>query len=122
MPDNSFPLNTTPFVLLQPHNLPTLNRRINMKPELIKNYIDTFLEGLKAFNLSEESLQHIREHIKVSRVKSKETVILPGEICRHMHFIFKGGFVCRYVHPESGEAKTINFYLEDLHPFMACVD
>ncbi|MEM6726014.1 MAG: Crp/Fnr family transcriptional regulator [Bacteroidota bacterium] len=55
-------------------------------------------------------------------MKSKETVILPGEICRDMFFILKGGFVCRYVHPETGEAKTINFYLEDLHPFMACVD
>ncbi|MEO1437490.1 MAG: hypothetical protein AAFV80_18250, partial [Bacteroidota bacterium] len=72
--------------------------------------------------VSEESIQHMREHIKLIRVKSKDTLIIPGEVCRNLYFIFEGGFVCRYVHSETGDAKTINFYLEDLHPFMAAID
>ncbi|MEM6379909.1 MAG: hypothetical protein AAF705_17055, partial [Bacteroidota bacterium] len=36
--------------------------------------------------------------------------------------VVQGGFVCRYIHEKNGTAKTINFYLVDLHPIMACLD
>ncbi|MEM1323457.1 MAG: hypothetical protein AAGG75_24535 [Bacteroidota bacterium] len=93
-----------------------------MNQDKINAYVTGLLELLKGFKVSDESIQHIRNHLTAIPTKSKSTLILPGEICRNMYFIFEGGFVCRYIHPETGEAKTINFYLPDLHPFMACVD
>ena len=93
-----------------------------MNEDKINSYIDSFVEGFRSLMFSEETIKHMRKHIKFIKVKSKGTLILPGEICKNLYFVFQGGFVCRYVHPKTGAANTINFYLDDLHPFMACVD
>lgn len=85
-------------------------------------FISEYLENLKSLKVSEESTEHIRKHLQIIRIKSKDTLIIPGEICRNIYLIVHGGFVCRYIHEKTGEAKTINFYLEDLHPIMACLD
>ena len=46
----------------------------------------------------------------------------PNEVCDRVYFIIKGGFVCRFIDEEEELEKTINFFLEDFHPFMSCVD
>ena len=47
---------------------------------------------------------------------------MPGNTCTQLYFVVSGGFVCRYFNENLEIPKTINFYLDDLHPFMACVD
>ncbi|MEO1626356.1 MAG: hypothetical protein AAFV25_14460, partial [Bacteroidota bacterium] len=93
-----------------------------MDQDTINAHIEAFLKSLQELKVSEKTIQYIRSHRKLTQVKSKDTLILPGEICKHIYVVLVGGFVCRYVHPKSGEAKTINFYLDDLHPVMACLD
>ncbi|MCI4671852.1 MAG: hypothetical protein MRZ79_27165 [Bacteroidia bacterium] len=96
---------------------------MNISPDQTDQFIENYLHGLQfQMKLSEESIQLIRENHKIVQTKSKDTLILPGEVCRSIYLIIHGGFVCRYIHQETGEAKTINFYLNDLHPFMACLD
>ena len=97
-------------------------RTTTMPPNHHPQFLDTYLAGLESLHIAPESLQRMREEIKVRTLKSKENLILPGEICKHTYLVVQGGFVCRHVHGETGEAKTINFYLENLHPVMACVD
>lgn len=93
-----------------------------MSQEQITNFIDNYLMGLQTLKISEESIEHIRDKLKVVPVRSKHTLLLPGEICKYMYLIVQGGFVCRYIHEKTGSANTINFYLQDLHPIMACLD
>ncbi|MEL6675071.1 MAG: hypothetical protein AAFR61_22880, partial [Bacteroidota bacterium] len=93
-----------------------------MNREQALTYIDTYLKGLQASYLSDENLPLFRESIKLIRVKSKDTLIMPGEICKHLYLVIEGGFVCRYIHEKTGLPNTINFYLTDLHPIMATVD
>ena len=93
-----------------------------MNQDTINTYIITFLQSLQELKVSEESIQYIKDHLQPFRVKAKDNLILPGKVCKDMYLIFQGGFVCRYIHPKTGAAKTINFYLNNLHPFMACVD
>lgn len=93
-----------------------------MNEKQIEQFINDYLANLQLLKVSEETTEHIRNKLKVIRVKSKGTLLLPGEICRNMYVVAHGGFVCRYVHEKTGAAKTINFYLPDLHPVMACVD
>ncbi|MEL6969025.1 MAG: hypothetical protein AAFZ63_18510 [Bacteroidota bacterium] len=85
-------------------------------------YIDNYLNALRTIKVSEESIKALKKSSKIIQVKSKQTIINPGEICKHAYLIVKGGFVCRYIHETTGVANTINFYLDDLHPIMACVD
>ncbi|MEL6694934.1 MAG: Crp/Fnr family transcriptional regulator [Bacteroidota bacterium] len=93
-----------------------------MNQEQIHQFIDDYLQNLRALHVSEDSTSYLRETLNISHFKSKETLILPGEVCRHIYLVVQGGFVCRYIHEKTGEAKTINFYLNDLHPVMACLD
>ncbi|MEM9835245.1 MAG: Crp/Fnr family transcriptional regulator [Bacteroidota bacterium] len=88
----------------------------------INHFIDNYLASLRTLKISEASTQRIRKQMRVLRVKSKETIILPGEVCKNIYLIMRGGFICRYIHGKTGAAKTINFYLADLHPIMACLD
>ncbi|MEO0895332.1 MAG: hypothetical protein AAFY71_02855 [Bacteroidota bacterium] len=85
-------------------------------------FIDNYLANLLALKVSEESVEMMRNAHKVIDLKSKENLMIPGEICRHIYLIVRGGFVCRYIHEKTGSANTINFYLEDLHPLMAPLD
>ncbi|MEL6191909.1 MAG: hypothetical protein AAFR66_07655 [Bacteroidota bacterium] len=85
-------------------------------------FISDYLNNLRSLQVSDDSLQHILSNLKILKVKSKDTLLIPGEICKSMYVIVQGGFVCRYVHEKTGSAKTINFYLDDLHMIMACLD
>ncbi|MEM8900632.1 MAG: hypothetical protein AAGC85_21135 [Bacteroidota bacterium] len=85
-------------------------------------FISDYLSNLRSLQVSEDSIQHIHTKLKILKIKSKDTLINPGEICKNMFVIVEGGFVCRYIHEHTWAAKTINFYLDNLHMIMACVD
>ena len=72
--------------------------------------------------VAEQALELMEENATIERIKSKDTLIIPGEVCKYVYLVVQGGFVCRYVHEATGMAKTINFYLPNLHPVMACLD
>ena len=77
---------------------------------------------LQHLNISEDIRQTLAEKIDVLQLKSGSVLLMPGQTCTHMYFVVSGGFVCRYFNENLEVPKTINFYLDDLHPFMACVD
>lgn len=83
--------------------------------------ISQFLQQLFP-TLSPNTAQFIEDKIKVLHFKNNDVVIKPGAICDRVYFVVEGGFVCRYINEVTETEKTINFYLEDIHPFMACVD
>ncbi|MEM1219977.1 MAG: Crp/Fnr family transcriptional regulator [Bacteroidota bacterium] len=93
-----------------------------MTSEQVQEYLEAYLDNLRALKMQEENIDLLKSNLKIARVKSKDTLINPGEICRNVYLVIEGGFVCRYIHEKNGEAKTINFYLPDLHPVMACLD
>ena len=79
-------------------------------------------EELQSANISLEQIEKILSKGKLLMVKSKSLLVKPGTICDKVYFVLKGGFVCRFIDKEMEIEKTINFYLEDFHPFMSCVD
>ena len=79
-------------------------------------------EELQSANISLEQIEKILSKGKLLMVKSKSLLVKPGTICDKVYFVLKGGFVCRFIDKELEIEKTINFYLEDFHPFMSCVD
>jgi CRP-like cAMP-binding protein len=77
---------------------------------------------LEHLHIPEETRMNIAENLEVLYLKSNAVLLKPGKTCTHVYFVVSGGFVCRYFNEHLETPKTINFYLEDLHPFMACVD
>ncbi len=84
--------------------------------------MNKFLQALQTSNLSPDKIENILSKCKLLKVKSQSLLIKPNTICDKVYFVLKGGFVCRYINDELEIEKTINFYLEDFHPFMSCVD
>lgn len=80
------------------------------------------LQELVKANVSSDSLRKLLGFIKFQAIKSQHLLVKPGEICDKIFLVLEGGFVCRYVDEENEIEKTINFYLDNLHPFMSCVD
>lgn len=80
------------------------------------------LSGLPIPELAPEALAFIASHAHVLRVKSNALLVPAGKVCDSLYVVTEGGFVCRYVDTNEGVGKTINFFLPDLHPFMACID
>lgn len=56
------------------------------------------------------------------KVKPQSRLIEAGQLCTKVYFVLSGGFVCRYINEAFEVEKTINFYLDDFHPFMTCID
>ncbi len=81
-----------------------------------------FLAELTKANLSPEAIALILGEIKFLEVKAQTRLVQPNEINDKAYFVLKGGFVCRYIDEALEIEKTINFYLDDFHPFMGCVD
>ena len=77
---------------------------------------------LEHLRISENTRQGIADKIEVNQVKSNTALLMPGATCSQIYFVVSGGFVCRYFNENLETPKTINFYLDDLHPFMASVD
>jgi hypothetical protein len=84
--------------------------------------MNKFLKALKTSNISPDKIENIISKAKLLNVKSQSLLIKSNTICDKAYFVLKGGFVCRYIDEELEIEKTINFYLEDFHPFMSCVD
>ena len=79
-------------------------------------------EKLQSSNISFDQIEKIISKGKLLHIKSQTLLVQPGTICDKIYFVLKGGFVVRYINKELEIEKTINFYLEDFHPFMSCVD
>lgn len=77
---------------------------------------------LQHLQIETETRQHIANQLEVLQLKSNSVLLMPGKTCTHIYFVVSGGFVCRYFNENLEIPKTINFYLDDLHPFMASVD
>jgi len=77
---------------------------------------------LQSSNISLDQIEKIISKGKLLHVKSQSLLVKPGTICNKVYFVLKGGFVVRFIDKELEIEKTINFYLEDFHPFMSCVD
>lgn len=77
---------------------------------------------LQHLHIPEAVRLDIAGNIEVLHLKSNAVLLKPGKTCTHIYFIVSGGFVCRYFNENLETPKTINFYLDNLHPFMACVD
>lgn len=84
--------------------------------------MNKFLQELEASNITADKIETILSKGKLLKVKSQTILIKSNTICDKAYFVLKGGFVCRYINEELEIEKTINFYLEDFHPFMGCVD
>lgn len=84
--------------------------------------MNKFLQELKASNILPDKIENIISKGKLLHIKSQSLLIKSNTICDKAYFVLKGGFVCRYINEELEIEKTINFYLEDFHPFMSCVD
>jgi hypothetical protein len=84
--------------------------------------MNKFLQSLHASNIAPDKIENILSKAKLLNVKSQSLLIKTNTICDKAYFVLKGGFVCRYIDRELEIEKTINFYLEDFHPFMSCVD
>lgn len=82
----------------------------------------SFIDALSGANLKNEHIDFILGHASLLEVKNQTRLIRPGEVCDKAYFVLDGAFVCRYIDPMLEIEKTINFYLDELHPFMSCVD
>ena len=94
-----------------------------MNPQASSSHlVDALFDFLRGFQISEAAMEKIRAGIHIQKVKANSVLVKPGKVCDRIYFVKEGGFVCRYVNEAFEKEKTINFYLPDLHPFMACVD
>jgi hypothetical protein len=84
--------------------------------------MNKFLELLQSSNMDAKTIENLISKGKLLNVKSQSLLIMSNTICDKAYFVLKGGFVCRYIDDELEIERTINFYLEDFHPFMSCVD
>ncbi len=84
--------------------------------------LPTLFALLEHLSIPEETGQLIVDKLELLHLKSNAVLLKPGKTCTHIYFVVSGGFVCRYFNENLETPKTINFYLDDLHPFMACVD
>ena len=84
--------------------------------------MDKLFAALQSANISFDQIEKLLSKGKLLQVKSQSLLVQPGTICDKVFFVVKGGFVVRFIDQELEIEKTINFYLEDFHPFMSCVD
>ena len=84
--------------------------------------MNKFFEELQSANISLDKIENLLSKGKLLHVKNYSVLLKPGTICDKVYFVLNGGFVVRYINVELEIEKTINFYLEDFHPFMGCVD
>ncbi len=83
---------------------------------------DTLTDLLQNANFPPETIGKIFEAGKWIKVKNQEKLVSAHTVCDKLYFVLKGGFMCRFIDEELEVERTINFYLQDLHPFMSCVD
>lgn len=80
------------------------------------------LEALQLLGVSAETAQVLDENIATLKVKSNAQLVRSGQINTHLYYVLNGGFVCRFISEDTEAERSINFYLNELHPIMACID
>lgn len=80
------------------------------------------LEALGNLGVSEKSIATLEGKINLEQVKSGNQLISPNQINTQLYYVLSGGFVCRFIDENAEVNRTINFYLNELHPVMACID
>lgn len=80
------------------------------------------LEALQLLGVSAETAQVLDENITSLKVKSNVQLVRSGQINTHLYYVLNGGFVCRFISEGTKVERSINFYLNELHPIMACID
>ncbi|WP_337045258.1 Crp/Fnr family transcriptional regulator [Emticicia sp. 17c] len=86
------------------------------------NSTTKLLENLQNSGINEEILLQLIQHIKSITLKPNQLLLKAGQINTHLYYVLAGGFVCRFVSGDGEVKRTINFYLNELHPVMACID
>lgn len=80
------------------------------------------LNTLQQFGVKSNHIQQLSEETQALSVKSNQLLIKKGQINTHLYYVLEGGFVCRFLSEDGETKRTINFYLNELHPVMACID
>lgn len=83
---------------------------------------EQLLEALQILGVNEHSIHQLSEQMEIITIKSNQILIKSGQINTHLYYVLNGGFVCRFVSEDAEIERTINFYLNELHPVMACID
>lgn len=86
------------------------------------NSIVHLLENLSYLGINEEVIRQLSTQIKPISVKTNQTLVKAGQVNTHLYYVLEGGFVCRFISIDEEVERTINFYLNELHPIMACID
>lgn len=84
--------------------------------------MESLISALVNFSFTDEQIARVQNALKLEVVESNAVVAEPETIATSLHYILEGSFVCRKKHSRDGIFKTINFFLDNLHPFMLCVD
>lgn len=80
------------------------------------------LDALQLMGISADTLALLDDKMAFQKVKLNQKLVQPGQVNTHVYYVLSGGFVCRFVSPDAEVERTINFYLNELHPVMACID
>lgn len=80
------------------------------------------LEALHVLGVSAATVSILEEKIALQKLKSNTQLVRPGQINTHLYYVLSGGFVCRFISEDAEVERSINFYLNELHPIMACID
>lgn len=80
------------------------------------------LSALGFIGVAEPIIQALDQRIKVVAVKSNQLLVAQGQVNTHLYYVLNGGFACRYISDTDEVEKAINFYLNEFHPIMACLD
>lgn len=84
--------------------------------------ITDLFENLHSIGISEDITLQLANKIKPITVKNNQLLVKAGQVNTHLYCVLEGGFVCRFISDDGEVERTINFYLNDLHPIMACID
>lgn len=83
---------------------------------------EQLLSALELLGVSAHSVAALSDRLSLLSVKSGQLLVRPGQINTHLYYVLSGGFVCRFISEDHEVVRTINFYLNELHPIMACID
>lgn len=80
------------------------------------------LSALKTVGVAEQSILFLEAAITEQQLRYNQQLVRPGQINTRLYYVLDGCFVCRFVDTEVETGRAINFYMNQLHPFMACID
>jgi CRP-like cAMP-binding protein len=83
---------------------------------------NNFISVLKDGGIPDHLISIVIDLGQLIKIKSQAKLIDAGKECRMIYFILSGAFVCRHLNEETGNKRTIGFFMDDFQPFMTCVD